>query len=72
MKKVFPGEIIKLEEALLNFIGEKDPKIFKTDLPDNKWKYLTKKIAYPYEFCNILDDYRKPIEDLKKKTSWVN
>ena len=34
LKKKFPGEIIKLEEALLNYIGENDPKIMKTELPD--------------------------------------
>ena len=39
-------------------MGENDPKLSKskTELPDNKWKYLTKKLAYSYEYFNSLDD----------------
>ena len=29
-------------------MGEHDLKTLKTEFPD-KWKYLTKKLAYPYE-----------------------
>ena len=47
-------------------MGENDLKIIKTGLPD-KWKYLTKKLAYPYEFFNCIEDYQKPVNDLKKK-----
>ena len=43
LKKDYPNKIIKLEEALLDYIGENDLKNFKTEIPDNKWKYLTKK-----------------------------
>ena len=42
LKKDYPDEINKLEEALLNYMGENDLKILKTGFPD-KWKYLTKK-----------------------------
>ena len=30
-------------------MGQNYLKILKTDFPDIKWKYITKKIAYPYE-----------------------
>ena len=66
IKKNYPDEIENLEEASLNHIGENDLKFLKTGFPD-KWKYLTKKLAYPYEFFNSLDDYQKPVDDLKKE-----
>ena len=47
-------------------MGENDPKFLKTGFPD-MWKYLTKKLAYPYEFFNSIEDYQKPVEDLKKE-----
>ena len=34
LKKVYPDEIEKSEEALLNYIGENDLKILKTEFPD--------------------------------------
>ena len=34
----YPNEIEKLEEALLNQMGENDLKFLKTEFPD-KWKY---------------------------------
>ena len=46
-------------------MGENGLKILKTEFPDNKWKYLTKKLAYPDEIFNSLDDYQKPVENLK-------
>ena len=66
MKKDYPNEINKLEEALLNYMGENDLKILKTGFPD-KWKYLTKKLVYPYEYFNSIDDYQKPVDKLEKK-----
>ena len=48
LKKVYPDETENLEEPLLNYIGENDLKILKTETPD-KWKFLTKKLALPYE-----------------------
>ena len=47
-------------------MGENDLKIIKKGFPD-KWKYLTKKLDYPYEFFNCIEDYQKPVNDLKKK-----
>ena len=41
LKKDYPNEIEKLEEVLLNYIGENDPKLLKTEFPD-KWNYSTK------------------------------
>ena len=66
LKKYHPEEIEILEEALLDYIGENNLKILKTGFPD-KWKYLTKKLAYPYEFFNSIDDYQKPVDNLKKE-----
>ena len=57
LKKDYTEEIIKLEEALLKYMGENDLKILKTEFPDNKWKCLTKRLAYPTENFNSLDDY---------------
>ena len=48
LKKDCPEEVENLKEALLNYIGENDLKNLKRGFPD-KWKYLTKKLAYPYE-----------------------
>ena len=48
LKKDYQDKFKKLEEGLLNFMGENRPKFLKTEFPD-KWKYLTKKLAYPYE-----------------------
>ena len=66
MKKLYPDEIENLEEALLNYIGENDLKILKTGFPD-MWKYLTTKLAYPYEKFNNIDDYQKANDNLKKE-----
>ena len=64
--KDYPNKLEKIEEALLNYMGKTDLKILKTGFSD-KWKYLTKKLAYPYEFFNSLDDYQKRVENLKKE-----
>ena len=47
-------------------MGENDLKILETEFPD-KWKYLTKKSANPYEYFNSIDDYQKPVDNLKKE-----
>ena len=52
LKKKYPDKIIELEEALLNYMGGNDLKILKTGFPD-EWKYLTKKLAYPYEYLIV-------------------
>ena len=66
LKKDYPEEFENLEEALLDYMGENDLKILKTGFPD-KWKFLTKKLAYPYEYFNSIDDYQKPVDNLVKK-----
>ena len=65
-KKGYPDKINELEEALLDYMGENDVKILKTGFPD-KWKFLTKKLAYPYEFFICTEDFQKPINNLKKE-----
>ena len=65
LKKDYRDKIKNLEETLLNNIGENDLKLLKTEFPD-KWKYLTKKLAYPFEFFNCIEDYQKPVDNLKK------
>ena len=62
----YPDEIKNLEEALLDSMGENYRKILKTGFPDN-WKFLTKKLAYTNEYFNSIDDYQKPVDNLKKK-----
>ena len=42
-KKVHPKKFMKLEEALIQYMGENDPKTLKSEVSDNKWKYLIKK-----------------------------
>ena len=44
LKKKYPDKINELEEAFLDYIGENDLKILKTEFPD-KWRYLTKKLV---------------------------
>ena len=57
LKKKYPDKINELEEAFLDYIGENDLKLLKTEFPD-KWRYLTKKLAYPYEYFNSIEDSR--------------
>ena len=66
LRKYYPEEIENLEKALLNYMGENDHKILKRGFPD-KWKHLTKKLAYLYEYFNSIDDYQKPVNNLKKE-----
>ena len=66
LKEYYPEEIKNLEEVFLDYIGENDLKILKDGFPD-KWKFLTKKLAYPYEYFNSIDDYQKPVNDLQKE-----
>ena len=47
-------------------MGENDLKLLKTEFPD-KWENLTKKLAYPYLFFNCIEDYQKPVDNLKKE-----
>ena len=36
------------------------------EFPD-KWKSLTKKLAYPYEYLNTINDFEKPVVNIKKE-----
>ena len=47
-------------------MGENDVQILKTDFLDN-WIYLTKILAYPYEYFIIIDEYQKPRDNFKKE-----
>ena len=38
----------------------------KTEFPD-KWKFLTRKLAYPYEYFNSIDDYQKLVDNFRKE-----
>ena len=40
--------------------------ILKKEFPD-KGQYLYKKLAYPYHYFNSINDYQKPVDNLKKK-----
>ena len=66
LKKDYREKIKNLEEVLLDYMGENDLKILKTGFPD-KWMYLNKKLAYPYEHFNSINDYQKPVINLEKK-----
>ena len=48
---------------------ENDLKILKTRFPDKR-RYLTKKLAYPYEYFNSIDHYQKPVDNSKKEDSF--
>ena len=50
-------------------MGENDLKNLKTGFPD-KWKCLAKKLSCPYEFFNSIEDYQKPVNNLKKEYSF--
>ena len=66
LKKDYPCEIKTLEEVLLDYMGENDLKYIKTGFPD-KWKYLTKNLAHPYELFNSIEDCQKSFNDSKKE-----
>ena len=41
-------------------------KILKKEFPD-KYQYPNEKLAYPYEYINSIEDYKKPVNNLKKE-----
>ena len=53
-------------DKLVKILDEDDLKILKKEFPD-KWQYLNKKLAYPYQYFNSIDDYKKPVNDLKRE-----
>ena len=66
LKKDYLDEINESEEALLNSIGENFIENLKTGFPDKR-KNLTKKIAYPHEYFKSMEDFQKPVDNLKKE-----
>ena len=53
-------------DKLVKNLDVDDFKILKKEFPD-KWQYLNKKLAYPYEYFNSIDDYKKPVNNLKRE-----
>ena len=53
-------------DNLVKILDEDDFKILKKEFPD-KWQYLNKKLAYPYEYFNDIDDYKRLVDNLKKE-----
>ena len=51
-------------DKLVKNLDEDDFKILKEEFPD-KWQYLNKKLAYPYEYFSSIDDYKKPVDKLE-------
>ena len=58
-RKNYPDKIVvkRFQKALNEYIVQKGLKISKTDFPDNKWMYLSNKLAYPYEYFTFPDEY---------------
>ena len=46
LKKDNPDNFVKLEESLLNHMGENDPKLLKTEFPD-KMEIFNQQISIP-------------------------
>ena len=58
-----------LSESLDNLVRNLDGDdfiILKKDFPA-KWQYLNKKLAYPYQYFNSIDDYNKPVDNFTKE-----
>ena len=51
-------------DGLIKNLNEDDSKILKKEFLDI---YLIKKLAYPYEYFNRIDDFKKPVDNLKKE-----
>ena len=58
-------------DKLVKNLEEDDFKILKKEFPV-KWQYLNKKLAYPYEYFNNIDDYEKPVDNLQKEDFFSN
>ena len=54
-----------MDKLVIN-LDEDDFKFLQKEFLD-KWQYLNKKLAYPYEYFNNMDDYKKPVDNLKKE-----
>ena len=52
-------------DKIVKNLDEDDFEILKKEFP-GKWQLLNKKLAYPYEYFNSIEDYQKPVDNLKK------
>ena len=66
LQRDFPYKLEKLEEVSYNYRSANDLKILKTEIPE-KWKFFDKKLAYPYECFNSINDYQKPENKFEKE-----
>ena len=53
-------------DKLVKNLDEDDFKLLKKEFPD-KWQHLNKKLAHPNEYFNSIEDYKKPVNNLKKE-----
>ena len=53
-------------DKLVKNLDADDFRILKKEFPD-KWRFLNKKLAYPYQNFNSIDNYKKPVDKLKKE-----
>ena len=53
-------------DKLVKSLDVDDFIILKIEFPD-KWQYLNKKLAYPYQYFNSIGDYQKPVDNFKKE-----
>ena len=44
--------------------------ILKEEFPD-KWQNLNKKLAYPYQYFNSIDDHNKPVDKFKRRDFFI-
>ena len=63
--RLLSSSLISLIKTLVN----DDFKSLKDLFPD-KWEYLNKKLAYPYEHFISFDDNQKPVDNLKIEDSF--
>ena len=52
--------------GLFKKLDNDDFLILKKEFTDN-WQYLNEKLANPSEYFNNIDDYKKPVDNLKKE-----
>ena len=58
-------------DKLIKNLDEDDFKILKKKFAD-KWQNFSKKLAYPYQCFNSINDYQKPVDKLKKEDFFSN
>ena len=50
-------------DKLVKNLDQDDVKILKKEFPD-KWQFLKKKLAYPYQYFKSIDEDKKPVDNL--------